>query len=84
MIEPGVLLGVGSAAAWGTGAASAAGRTLGVSGGVTGNGVPSAMVTAAAKAACDVVRAPEGDKLTVTRLLEVMNRAIFESAKRSS
>jgi len=28
------------------------------------------------------VRATEGDKLTVTRLLEVMNRAIFESAKR--
>jgi serine phosphatase RsbU (regulator of sigma subunit) len=58
------------------------GRVLVVIGDVTGHGVPSAMITAAAKAACDVVRATEGDKLTVTRLLEVMNRAIFESAKR--
>jgi serine phosphatase RsbU (regulator of sigma subunit) len=58
------------------------GRILVVIGDVTGHGVPSAMITAAAKAACDVVRATEGDKLTVTRLLEVMNRAIFESAKR--
>lgn len=58
------------------------GRILVVIGDVTGHGVPSAMITAAAKAACDVVRATEGNNLTVTRLLEVMNRAIFESAKR--
>jgi serine phosphatase RsbU (regulator of sigma subunit) len=58
------------------------GRVLVVIGDVTGHGVPSAMITAAAKAACDVVRATEGSRLTVTRLLEVMNRAIFESAKR--
>jgi serine phosphatase RsbU (regulator of sigma subunit) len=58
------------------------GRVLVVIGDVTGHGVPSAMITAAAKAACDVVRATEGSKLTVTRLLEVMNHAIFESAKR--
>jgi len=58
------------------------GRLLVVIGDVTGHGVPSAMITAAAKAACDVVRATEGNNLTVTRLLEVMNRAIFESAKR--
>jgi serine phosphatase RsbU (regulator of sigma subunit) len=58
------------------------GRILVVIGDVTGHGVPSAMITAAAKAACDVVRATEGSRLTVTRLLEVMNRAIFESAKR--
>jgi serine phosphatase RsbU (regulator of sigma subunit) len=58
------------------------GRILVVIGDVTGHGVPSAMITAAAKAACDVVRATEGNGLTVTRLLEVMNRAIFESAKR--
>jgi serine phosphatase RsbU (regulator of sigma subunit)/HAMP domain-containing protein len=58
------------------------GRILVVIGDVTGHGVPSAMITAAAKAACDVVRTTEGDGLTVTRLLEVMNRAIFESAKR--
>ncbi len=58
------------------------GRLLVVIGDVTGHGVPSAMITAAAKAACDVVRTTEGNKLTVTRLLEVMNRAIYESAKR--
>src|SRR5262249_52982189 len=58
------------------------GRLLVVIGDVPGHGVPSAMITAAAKASCDVVRATEGAKLTVTRLLEVMNRAIFESAKR--
>lgn len=58
------------------------GRILVVIGDVTGHGVPSAMITAAAKAACDVVRATEGSKLTCSRLLEVMNRAIFESAKR--
>jgi serine phosphatase RsbU (regulator of sigma subunit) len=53
-----------------------------VIGDVTGHGVPSAMITAAAKAACDVVRTTDGAALTVTHLLEVMNRAIFESAKR--
>jgi serine phosphatase RsbU (regulator of sigma subunit) len=58
------------------------GRVLVVIGDVTGHGVPSAMITAAAKAACDVVRATDGDRLTVTHLLEIMNRAIFESAKR--
>jgi serine phosphatase RsbU (regulator of sigma subunit) len=58
------------------------GRVLVVIGDVTGHGVPSAMITAAAKAACDVVRTSEGNNLTVTKLLEVMNRAIFESAKR--
>ena len=58
------------------------GRVLVVIGDVTGHGVPSAMITAAAKAACDVARSQEGSKLTVTKLLEVMNKAIFESAKR--
>jgi len=58
------------------------GRVLVVIGDVTGHGVPSAMITAAAKAACDVVRTSEGARLTVTKLLEVMNRAIYESAKR--
>lgn len=58
------------------------GRLLVVIGDVTGHGVPSAMITAAAKAACDVVRTTEGNKLTVTNLLEVLNRAIYESAKR--
>jgi serine phosphatase RsbU (regulator of sigma subunit) len=57
-------------------------KLLVVIGDVTGHGVPSAMITAAAKAACDVVRALEGPTLTPGRLLSTMNRAIYESAKR--
>jgi len=57
-------------------------RLLVVVGDVTGHGVPSAMITAAAKAACDVARSQHGDNVTVTKLLEIMNYAIFESAKR--
>jgi len=53
-----------------------------VIGDVTGHGVPSAMITAAAKAACDVARHVHGDDVTVTRLLEIMNHAIYESAQR--
>jgi serine phosphatase RsbU (regulator of sigma subunit) len=53
-----------------------------VIGDVTGHGVPSAMITAAAKAACDVARHVHNDDVTVTRLLEIMNHAIFESAQR--
>ena len=59
-----------------------AGKLLVVIGDVTGHGVPSAMITAAAKAACDVARAVHRDDVTCTQLLEIMNRAIFESAKR--
>jgi serine phosphatase RsbU (regulator of sigma subunit) len=40
------------------------------------------MITAAAKAACDVARHVHGNDVTVTRLLEIMNHAIFESAQR--
>ncbi len=58
------------------------GKVLLVIGDVTGHGVPSAMITAAAKAACDVARHVHGDDVTVTRLLEIMNHAIFESAQR--
>jgi serine phosphatase RsbU (regulator of sigma subunit) len=57
-------------------------KILIVIGDVTGHGVPSAMITAAAKAACDVARSVYSDDVTVTRLLEIMNYAIFESAKR--
>jgi serine phosphatase RsbU (regulator of sigma subunit) len=57
-------------------------RILVIIGDVTGHGVPAAMITAAAKAACDVGRALEGERLTPGRLLSLMNRAIFESAKR--
>lgn len=58
------------------------GKTLVVIGDVTGHGVPSAMITAAAKAACDVARAVNHDNVTCEQLLEIMNTAIFESAKR--
>jgi serine phosphatase RsbU (regulator of sigma subunit) len=58
------------------------GKVLLVIGDVTGHGVPSAMITAAAKAACDVARAVHNDDVTVSKLLEIMNYAIFESAKR--
>jgi sigma-B regulation protein RsbU (phosphoserine phosphatase) len=60
----------------------AGGKLLVVIGDVTGHGVPSAMITAAAKAACDSVRAFTNEEVTVTYLLEIMNRAIFEAAKR--
>jgi serine phosphatase RsbU (regulator of sigma subunit) len=59
------------------------GKVLVVIGDVTGHGVPSAMITAAAKAACDVARALHNDDVAVTKLLEIMNLAIFESAKRN-
>jgi len=58
------------------------GKVLLVIGDVTGHGVPSAMITAAAKAACDVARYVYRDDVTVTGLLEIMNHAIFESAQR--
>jgi len=57
-------------------------KLLIVIGDVTGHGVPSAMITAAAKAACDVARSVYSDDVAVTQLLEIMNYAIFESAKR--
>ena len=58
------------------------GKVLLVIGDVTGHGVPSAMITAAAKAACDVARYVYRDDVTVSGLLEIMNHAIFESAQR--
>jgi len=58
------------------------GKVLIVIGDVTGHGVPSAMITAAAKAACDVARYVHDDDVTVSRLLEIMNQAIFEAGQR--
>jgi len=57
-------------------------KMLLVIGDVTGHGVPSAMITAAAKAACDVARHLHNNDVSVTKLLEIMNHAIFESAQR--
>jgi serine phosphatase RsbU (regulator of sigma subunit) len=67
---------------WWTWADLGGGKVLVVIGDVTGHGVPSAMITAAAKAACDVARHVHGNDVTVSRLLEIMNYAIFESAQR--
>jgi sigma-B regulation protein RsbU (phosphoserine phosphatase) len=53
-----------------------------VIGDVTGHGVPAAMITATAKAACDVARSVYGEQLGVAKLLETMNTAIFHSARR--
>ncbi|MEM9489792.1 MAG: HAMP domain-containing protein, partial [Myxococcota bacterium] len=58
------------------------GKLLLVIGDVTGHGVPSAMITATAKASCDVARSVNNDDVTVTTLLEIMNKAIYESARR--
>lgn len=58
------------------------GKVLVVIADVTGHGVPSAMITATAKSAVDTLRAVTDDNLTVTYLLEILNRAILESAKR--
>lgn len=57
-------------------------KILIVIGDVTGHGVPSAMITAAAKAACDVARSVHGDNIDPAQLLEIMNSAIYQSAKR--
>jgi serine phosphatase RsbU (regulator of sigma subunit) len=57
-------------------------KVLVLIGDVTGHGVPSAMITAAAKAACDVARAVHHDDVAVGKLLEIMNLAIYEAAKR--
>ncbi|MFT3696327.1 MAG: SpoIIE family protein phosphatase [Kofleriaceae bacterium] len=67
---------------WWTWAELSGGKILLVIGDVTGHGIPSAMITAAAKSACDVARYVHQDEVTVTRLLELMNHAIFESAQR--
>jgi serine phosphatase RsbU (regulator of sigma subunit) len=67
---------------WWTWSELSGGKILIVIGDVTGHGIPSAMITAAAKAACDVARYVHNDDVTVTRLLEIMNQAIFESAQR--
>lgn len=67
---------------WWTWHELAGGKLLLVIGDVTGHGVPSAMITAAAKAACDVARHVHGADLTVSRLLEILNHAIWQSAQR--
>jgi serine phosphatase RsbU (regulator of sigma subunit) len=51
-------------------------------GDVTGHGVSSAMITAAAKSCCDTLRHVTEGELTVTFLLEELNKTIYEAAGR--
>jgi PAS domain S-box-containing protein len=53
-------------------------RLLVLIGDVTGHGIPSAMMTAAAKAAVDVVRVVYKDDVSCTELLSIMNEAICQ------
>ncbi|AUX27162.1 hypothetical protein SOCEGT47_077420 [Sorangium cellulosum] len=57
------------------------GKMLTVIGDVTGHGISSAIITGAAKAACDLARTLERDALTPARLLALMNCCIFEAGK---
>lgn len=58
------------------------GRLLILIGDVTGHGVSSAMITAAAKSCCDTLRHVTEGELTVTFLLEELNKTIYEAAQR--
>jgi len=51
-------------------------------GDVTGHGVSSAMITAAAKSCCDTLRHVTEGELTCTFLLEELNKTIYEAANR--
>ncbi len=57
-------------------------KVLVIIGDVTGHGVPSAMITASAKSAVDTLRFVSDNELTVTYLMEILNKAIYESARR--
>lgn len=58
------------------------GKLLMLIGDVTGHGVSSAMITAAAKSCCDTLRHVTEGELTVTFLLEELNKTIYEAANR--
>ena len=57
-------------------------KLLIVIGDVTGHGVSSAMITAAAKSCCDTLRHVTEGELTCSFLLEELNKTIYEAAHR--
>ncbi|MCB9525982.1 MAG: SpoIIE family protein phosphatase [Myxococcales bacterium] len=67
---------------WWSYAEIADGKLLVLIGDVTGHGVSSAMITAAAKSCCDTLRHVTEGELTVTFLLEELNKTIYEAANR--
>lgn len=59
------------------------GKILTVIGDVTGHGISSAIITGAAKAACDLARNFTGGKLSASALLEMMNCSIYEAGRQT-
>ena len=57
-------------------------RVLTLVGDVTGHGISSAIITGAAKAACDLARHVTKGRLTPSELLAMMNAAIHETGRR--
>jgi serine phosphatase RsbU (regulator of sigma subunit) len=57
-------------------------RVLTLAGDVTGHGISSAIITGAAKAACDLACHVTKGRLSPSELLGMMNAAIYETARR--